>query len=39
MRVQKLKDSSPKADDAIMIASSADTVRTEQEIWLTLIFH
>jgi hypothetical protein len=26
----KLKESTPKADDAIMIASSADTVRTEQ---------
>jgi hypothetical protein len=39
MRVQKLKDSTPKADDAIIIASSADTVRTEQQRWLTLTFH
>jgi hypothetical protein len=29
MRVQKLKESTPKADDAIIIASTADTVRTE----------
>jgi hypothetical protein len=30
MRAQKLKESTPKADDAMVIASSADTVRTEQ---------
>jgi hypothetical protein len=30
MRAQKLKESTPKADDAIMIASSSVTVRAEQ---------